>query len=180
MRAVRLALVASTVMAVVACSGATSPAAGPASGTGDNPTGRGFSCDSSWACLKDVAATAKYPVMAPTRVAQVVVPATLDVHPSTASERVSYTYALPGSNIQITVMGTRGPFFTKMTRNSVYTMKKTTVRSLAGELWSTSTTPRTAILWWQEGGWTWRISGQCPDVVTVLTQQAGSLRAVAG
>ena len=107
-------------------------------------------------------------------------PATLDVHLPTASARVSYTYVLPGSNIQITVMGTRGPFFEKMTRNSVYTMKKTTVRGLPGELWSTSASPRMAILWWEEGGWTWRVSGQCQDVVTVLTQQAGSLRVVAG
>jgi hypothetical protein len=142
--------------------------------------GQVFSCDSSWACLNSVATEAKYQVMAPTQGTQVVVPATLDVHSPTSSERVSYTYALQGSGIKITVMGTRGPFFKKTAQSSAYSVQKTTVRGLPGELWSTSASPRTAILWWEQGGWTWRISGEGQDVVAVLTQQAESLQVVEG
>jgi hypothetical protein len=141
---------------------------------------QGFSCDSSWACLKTVAATAKHPVMAPAGVAQMVVSATLDVHPPTASERVSYMYAAPGSGIKVIVLGTRGTFFKKATLTKAYSVERITIRHRLGEQWITTTTPQTVILWWQADGWTWRISGEGPDSAAVLARQAESLRAVQG
>jgi hypothetical protein len=179
MRGMVLGLVVST-LAVTACSDAASSSGPSSSGASGGLTGQVFSCDSSWVCLKAVAAKSKYAVMAPAASARVVVPATLDVHSPTASQRVSYVYELPGSDMKITVMGTRGTFFKKAVQSKAYSVQKITIRGLPGERWSTSAAPQTAIVWWGQGGWTWRVSGAGPNVVAALAQQAESLHIVEG